>query len=267
MVRNFVGVFVCGLALFGAGCAAPKAIGPALAGHAIILPGIGGNNPAVARLAKMINNEVEDLSAEVWDWTRIEPTTILGDLVDAKRNRRRAKVLAGQLLAWRRNHPNARLYVTAHSGGAGIVLLACETLPADFKIERIVFLAAALSPQIDLSRAIQRSRRGVFNYYSSKDSWVLGLGTRLFGTTDRAHSKSAGLVGFDLPDDPRLAAKLEQLAWEPSMRKSGNRGGHMGAFAPLFIRTHLLPLFELGANRQVEGNDPWGKRPKKGGSG
>ena len=242
--RGLLGCLAVMPVLALSGCVGPKHIAPGLSGHVVILPGIGGKNPSVDRLARMIDIEVEGVSAEVWDWTRIEPIGALGDLVDIERNRGRAEVLADQLAAWRAIHPETKLYLIAHSGGAGVVLFACEALPVDFRIERIVFLSAALSPQVDLEPALRRSRRGIFNYYSPKDLWVLGLGTRLLGTTDRVRGRSAGLVGFDASDDPNLDAKLTQLEWTPSMRQLGNRGGHFGAFAPGFIRAYLLPLLE-----------------------
>lgn len=234
-----VGAFAC------SGCRAPSVTGRPDRGHLIVLPGIGGESPAIRRLATQTSDRVPGVSAEVWDWTRIEPIGFLGDLIDLERNQRRADVLAGQLMQWCRDHPTTRLFIAAHSGGCGIVLLTCERLPADFPLERVVFISAALSPEADLTPILRRSRRGLFNYYSANDKLVLGAGTALLGTTDRVRTESAGLTGFLPPADPDLLGKLQQMAWAPWMGRLGNHGGHHDAFAPAFIEQHLLPLFAL----------------------
>jgi hypothetical protein len=227
------------------GCRSPQPIAEGHRGHVLILPGIGGELPSQHRLKRMIDDEVKCVMAQVWDWTDLGFSTPLGDLVDLGRNRRRAQDLADELLRWRCQNVDSLLYLVATSGGAGIVLFACEALPEDFQIERVVFISPALSPGVDLSPVLLRSRKGLFNYYSGRDVVILGAGTWLFGTTDRRHGASAGLVGFEEPVDAALAGKLEQLPWDRSMIRLGNLGGHTGGFATGFVRKHLLPLFEL----------------------
>ncbi len=244
ILRGAVGAAAGLVLVTAAGCIAPRRITGDAGGHVLVLPGIGGNNGWTQRLASMIDAEVAGVSAEVWDWTCIEPVGFLGDLMDERRNRRRAAVLAQQLVEWRQAHPDARLYLTAHSGGAGVVLFTCEALPADFRIERIVFISPAVSAGVDLTPALERSRLGVVNYYSERDRWILGLGTQVFGTTDRRRVRSAGLIGFRPPDDDRYDGKVTQIAWEPSMIPLGNVGAHMTGMAPAFVRVYLLPLFE-----------------------
>ncbi|MFQ5413828.1 MAG: hypothetical protein ACE5E6_05155 [Phycisphaerae bacterium] len=222
------------------GCAAPRAVQGGAGAHVVMLPGITGAW-RVPRLARLIDDEVTDTTAQVWDWTAIEPGTPLANLMDVERNGRRAGMLARQLRTWRGGHPSARLYLVAYSGGAELVRAVCDRLPEDFAIERVVFISAALSPRVDLGPVLRRSRLGVFNYYSAKDSVVLGLGTRLFGTSDRVHGASAGHVGFDAGAVGAEGSKLVQLPWVPEMRRFGNYGGHTGRLATGFFRRYVLP--------------------------
>ncbi len=224
-------------------CADPGPVVSPEQAHVLFLPGIGGSNLLVRRTATLINEQLPGYSAQTWDWTDIDRVTPLGDLMNEDLNRRRARRLADELLHWRQAHPRDRLYLAATSGGAGIILFACQQLPPDFRLERIIFISPALSRDVDLTPILRRSRLGLFNYYSHLDVAVLGVGTGIFGTTDRKHAPSAGLVGFDLPADPALAVKIEQLAWEPAFTRLGNIGGHSGAFASSFLEKHILPEF------------------------
>ena len=87
------------------------------------------------------------------------------------------------------------------SGGTGLVVRALEGLPED-SVEAAVLLSPALSPGYDLSRALRAVRREMVVFWSPLDLFVLGLGTRIFGTVDRVNSVSAGLVGFRPPVGP-----------------------------------------------------------------
>lgn len=218
-------------------------------GHVVVLPGIGGDNALIGRWVKAIEAQIDGVSAEIWDWTTvIRKRTFLSDLRDQRMNRERAARLADALQRCREANPEARLFLAATSGGTGIALFACQCLPDDFVLEKVIFTSAALSPDADLTPILSRSRRGLFSYYSRKDTLLLGAGTKLFGTMEGKHRYGAGLVGF-APGSAngtqcRLAA-LQQLAWSPDMRSLGNDGGHLGGFGLGFIRDHLLPQFRL----------------------
>lgn len=231
---------------FAAGCGRPYAIESNRATHVIILPGIGGNDPFIDRLRRMIGVELPDVSAQVWDWTQLEwrPSVLnLANLEDYDRNLRRAAVLQQRMVEWRHEHPRDRLYLIGYSGGTGIALFATERLPADFNVEALILIASGVSPDYDLTPALRHTRRGIFNYYSREDRAVLSDLTRKHGTMDRRFSDSAGLVGFKTPTDPKMAARLRQLAWEPSMeRSSDNAGGHVGGLESQFALTYFLPL-------------------------
>jgi hypothetical protein len=158
------------------------------------------------------------------------------DLTDVANHEAQAVAIAAEVLAWRAERPGAPAYLVGKSGGSGVVVRALEGLPAD-SVEAAVLLAPALSPDYDLTRALEAVRREMVVFWSPFDVFVLGLGTRVFGTIDRVRSVSAGLVGFR-----GGWAKLRQVRWRPSMASSGHLGGHVGPDSPAFLRRYVVPL-------------------------
>ncbi|KAJ3058439.1 hypothetical protein HK102_010502, partial [Quaeritorhiza haematococci] len=119
-------------------------------------------------------------------------------------------------------------------------------------VERAVLLAPALSPGYDLTRALERVRRDVVVFWSPLDVFFLGVGTGVFGTSDRVRGRGAGLVGFRTPGPdapPRRVeayAKLRQVRWTPAMSLSGYFGGHLGPDSPRFLSRYVVPLLRVG---------------------
>jgi len=222
----------------------PKPIESTRQRHVLILPGIGGSPIGLSdtqALRTQIERELPDVSAQVWDWTALESRismTGLYNLTDYDRNRRRASLLANEIEAWKRQHPDKPLYVVALSGGAGIVLFACEKLGPDTNLEAIILVSGGVSTGYDLTPALAHTRVGIFNYYSHKDIRVLRDGTTRWGTMDRRYGPAAGYASFDTKH-----AKLFQLAWEPSMADLGNNGGHATGLRSAFARRYYFPLF------------------------
>jgi pimeloyl-ACP methyl ester carboxylesterase len=169
-----------------------------------------------------------------------------------------ARAMADEVLAFRAAHPEAPVFVIGKSGGTGVAVKALEHLPEN-AIERLVLLSSALSPDYDLSRALSAVRRGAFHFWSPFDVFVLGAGTRVFGTIDRKQSVSAGLVGFRPPrpltESARAQyAKLHQVRWRPAMARTGYLGGHVGPDSPAFLRKYVVPL--LRADPETHGPFP-----------
>src|SRR2546421_135965 len=80
--------------------------------------------------------------------------------------------LAREVAAIKQEDPGRPVYLLGHSAGAAIVVRAAECLPGD-TVERIVLLAAALSPTYDLRRALAATRVGIVSYYSRHDTLFL----------------------------------------------------------------------------------------------
>ncbi|HEY4330881.1 MAG TPA: hypothetical protein VGN88_14155, partial [Phycisphaerae bacterium] len=112
----------------------------------------------------------------------------------------------------------------------------------------VVLLGAALSPTYNLSKALAHTRKGILNSYSERDAIVLGLGTSLFGTTDRKFTKAAGCVGFQIPEGLGVEEKrlyderLTQLPWCPEMADAGHHlGGHISCGSEIHMAKHIAP--------------------------
>jgi pimeloyl-ACP methyl ester carboxylesterase len=168
------------------------------------------------------------------------------DLTDVVNHRAQAEALAGQVQAFRSLNPGSPVYLVGKSGGTGVVVWALEMLP-EASVERVVLLAPALSPGYDLTAALGAVVREVVVFWSPLDVFVLGLGTRLFGTFDGPRVASAGLVGFRRPQGLNELgraryARLRQVRWTPAMARTGYLGGHVGPDSPPFLRRYVAPL-------------------------
>ena len=173
------------------------------------------------------------------------------DLTNVTNRDARAGVLADTIRRFKTDHPHSPVVMVAKSGGAGVGVKALELLDPE-TVERVVLLAPALSPRYDLSVALSAVHREMVVFWSPLDVIVLGLGTRLFGTTDRVRTASAGLVGFQIPDAfahdanrNREYRKLRQIRWHPRMATTGYFGGHLGPDCPFFIKKYVVPLLQF----------------------
>jgi hypothetical protein len=124
--------------------------------------------------------------------------------------------------------------------------MACEQLRAEVAIETMVLACPAISSGYNLGPAL-RSVKRCYALISRRDTWILGLGTRVFGTVDRRFEAAAGQVGFRVPAeaselDRRAYDRLREIHWSPGLRTLGHNGGHTGWASVRFLRTHLLPL-------------------------
>ena len=152
--------------------------------------------------------------------------------------------LAREVRTLKASRPDVPIYLVGHSAGSAVVLIAAESTPPGV-IERVVLLAPSVSSCYDLRPALSRTRIDAF---SSRADWViLGLNMRLFGTTDRRWTTTAGRVGFEQvggePCDMALYARLCQHVWDPSQAATGHKGGHYGSFeSPNYLRANVLPL-------------------------
>ncbi len=168
------------------------------------------------------------------------------DLTNVSNHVKKAEQMADEVLAFRASKPGASVFLVGKSGGTGIVVRALERLP-DHAVEAAVLLSPALSPGYDLTRALRAIRRELVVFWSPLDVFVLGAGTRIFGTIDRVSAVSAGMVGFRRPeglDDDGQAqyAKLRQIRWSPEMAPTGYLGGHVGPDSPAFLRKYVVPI-------------------------
>ncbi len=253
------------------------AVKPAFLLH---IPGIGGTRGIDQTLVTGLFAGGAATRAVLFDWTENDPG--IDALVALDRNRREAQEVADLIVRQRRRQPKVPILLTSHSGGAGIMAWALEDLPAGVTVETAVFLAPALSPGYDLSRALKHVTGEVYVFWSPRDSAVLGTGTEIFGTMDRVNTAAAGNVDFLRPGadgtavatpstrpaglaegrpipsrvvrfaDPGQYAKLISVPYDPAWRRFSNNGSHLGPMRVPFAQNVLAPLLTAGKLPEVK---------------
>lgn len=184
--------------------------------------------------------------SDIYDWTgRRFPIDVLQSVA---RNRAESTKVAEQVASMRRDHPDARIVISAESGGTGPAVWALEDLPADCSVEAVVLIASALSPEYDLSNALRHVRGKMYVFHSAQDNFILTWGTEQYGTIDGKHVQAAGRFGFVQPASADAAqyAKLVQVPYRSDWWRYWNFGGHGGAMTPAFAKHVIAPLIARG---------------------
>ena len=208
------------------------------------LPGVSGESFVDHTLIQGFRDAHLDADIEIYDWTEHDPG--VAALQAIGRNKKQSQKIAHMLTAKFRADPRITIYLTCHSGGAGLAAWALEDLPPDVKVGRAVFIAPALSKGYDLSPALSRVRDKAYVLYSLGDVVILSAGTKMFGTIDGLYEDAAGYSGFTLParDPSGQYAKLVQVPYDPAWGKYGHYGDHIGPMAARFSSEVIVPLIE-----------------------
>jgi pimeloyl-ACP methyl ester carboxylesterase len=224
------------------------------AGLVVSLDGVGGYNWGPHWLRTGLDEAGVKSAITIYDWSKGPGALFVGDLVDESRNRAAARDLGQMIATYMAAMPDRPVTLIGHSGGTAIVVWALEDLaegstwaPKGAKVERAILLAPALAPDYDLSKALRAVRSRIYVTYSYADVGLMAAGTAVFGTMDRQHSVSAGLMGFRLPPDLSLDGKreylkLRQVSWNVKLVTSGHLGGHMGWTTSRFAREFIAPI-------------------------
>lgn len=175
-----------------------------------------------------------------WRWhTWWRGWLVLPAIMDRTLLERQARHLADFLTEQIRLRGPGRVHVIGYSAGGYVAVRALELLDEPLQVASLTVLAGALSPWRDLHHAGRRSRRGVLVCSSVLDWLIAGLGTLVFGTADRRHVLSMGMLG------PRGAAGtapgVRHVPWRPRLIRWGHWGGHFAASAAAFVRHVVAP--------------------------
>ncbi|NNM84258.1 MAG: hypothetical protein HKL96_00645 [Phycisphaerales bacterium] len=201
-------------------------------GLTIILPGIEASGPFVEWIYDGLRDGRINGAVKIFYWGIPFPEGYFPNLMHERRNRSKAAQLADMICRHRSDYPGSPIHLVAHSGGAGPAVFAIEQLPSGVHIDGLALLGGAISRDYDLRPILKRTRKGILNSYSPKDWFVLGLGTQIFGTSDRKFTESCGWAGFTPAHcnsaDSDLFAKLEQIAWTPDMINDCDYWGNHG---------------------------------------
>lgn len=215
-------------------------------GLTIILPGIEAAGPYVQDMRDGLVDGHVPGAIQIFYWGIAFPEGYFPNLLHLRRNRAKGAELARMIMRHQDEFPGSPIHLVANSGGVGPALFALETLPRDRAIDGLVVLAGAASNSYDLRPILHRTRKGILNSYSTRDYFILNLGTRIFGTADRKFSVSCGHSGFKIPatqnGDTELYGKLQQIGWSHAFgRECDWWGNHGTSTSREFMRCHIAP--------------------------
>jgi len=182
-----------------------------------------------------------------WKWHSLwRACLVIPALVDRGMLERQARRLADYAAKRCKEHPGEPIYVIGYSGGGYVTVRALELLDGTCQVDGAAVLAGAFSPRRDLTPAC-RSLNGPLVISSSLADWlIVGLGTLLFGTADRAWTPSVGMTGPLKRSD--RCDQIVPIRWTPAMVAWGHLGGHFSAASSVFVRRRIA--VEIGIGRR-----------------
>lgn len=226
----------------------PEVVGPVDREVLFLVDGVGGLQAGPLMARRALRQEEYPFGTFLYKWQFGLTGEIWTDLMWLRRNRVMGARLARKLLAFRRTHPETRIHLLAFSGGAGIAVFACERLRGRTPIDMLILAGPAISPDYNMAAALRAVKR-CYALISPRDTWILGVGTRIFGTVDRCFGPAAGQVGFRIPrgiphEDRQVYQRLREIPWSPVLRKLEHHGGHTSWASVAFLRRHLLAMLQ-----------------------
>lgn len=233
LIDLIMGVFAKITSIFWAGRLPGRADTPRRRrrGLAVVLGGIEG--PSLFNHSMVLGVLKSRYRGSVvrFDWNAGIPLVrSLVNLIHRRHKERQADKLARLITDYHASHPGAPVSLVAQSGGCWIVVRALEKLPPNSSVHTAVLIAPSISPGYDISRAAARCAGGMVSVGGPGDYIFLGLGTLLFGTSDRVFSPSAGWIGWH----HRPPGFVEQR-WHPAWLKYGYLGNHTSSSARHFV--------------------------------
>ncbi|MDP6636807.1 MAG: hypothetical protein QGG42_18050 [Phycisphaerae bacterium] len=237
-------------------------------GLVVVLPGIEGRSVFNEEICRGLNAGGVGSAIELYDWTSGVPLGFIWNLWSSRQNHKQAAHLAERIARYQFNYPGRPVVLVGQSGGSAIATWTCEAMRWGRKVDGVVMLAAAMSPGYRLTTALDSTRRGIVNFYSSRDVLLLWAGTKVYGTMDGKHSTSAGNVGFSVPTG-KLRSKeydrLFQVPWRSEMARTGNLGMHLTSGTASFVARYVAPLVRTQQwdHRLIENITQGKKQPDK----
>lgn len=214
-------------------------------GLTLVLGGIEGPSQYGAAMVRGVLCSGYRGAVEFFPWNRGIPILCsLRNLTDRKHHDRQARLLVDRILAHYEMFPDAPVNLLAQSGGCWITVRALEMLPPDAGVHAVVLLAPSISPGYDIAVASSRCAGGLVSIGGPGDFFFLGLGTMVFGTSDRVHTPSAGLVGWHHHPPGFVEAR-----WHPDWVRFGYIGNHTTTSANRFVRFVVVPMLNPVAAR------------------
>jgi len=227
-------------------------------GYTGVIVGVMGNKGGYTELENALVEGGLPGAVEVIDWT-LGPLGIFINLHSESRARREAKEVADKIVEYQREYPGRPVHLLGHSGGTGFAVFVLEALPEGHKVTSVHMLGSAMPCDYDLTKALKKVDRGIWNWYCEADWLYLSTATGVFGTFCGGMGDSSGLRGFVKPDDldaegERLyREKLHEIGWEESWKTTGHTGGHWGTTRRNFVIEFLVPTLRNGTTSVAPG--------------
>jgi len=223
---------------------------PANRDIAFVADGAGNYQMASKMLRSVVNEMGTPFLVETFVWSH-GYKKVVPDQTDLVHARLQGQRLAELVQAYRRQNPEARIHLVAHSAGSMVALTAAEFLPPN-TVDHIVLLLPAVSNEYDIRPALRCCRGSLEVHYSGRDWLYLGLCMNIVGCADGKRCGASGRTGFtvriDTPEEVKLVERLRQHPWQASDRELGHDGGHYGAYQPEYLKARVLPVL-LGSGR------------------
>lgn len=225
-------------------------------GYIIVLPGIEGESVLNRNIVRGLLRANVPYGIEIYDWTYGLKGYLL-NLRYRRRHREQAEIICDKLANYRCRHPHQPVYLIGHSGGGAMTVFTLERLPVDVRVTGGLLLVPALSGEYDIAPAVARTERGVWDFCSWGDAFMLGFGTILLGTCDGRHRPAAGMTGFaaSVHEACKLGGEAQphliEVPYQREMAQDWNLGGHFGPTSPSFVEHWIAPIV-LGGEHAVE---------------
>lgn len=251
MRQSKTGVWaICQIALPGvlvglaAGCFQPEPItcGQLERDCIVLLPGIDSGAQQFDETVKGLQDAGIDRPTTIIEWG-LQPFGKLMNQINLPANQESSRRIAACIEQHHEEYPDSRIILIGFSSGAALAVMTAETLEEKVVLDRLILMAASLSPGYDLSGALSHCRNGVVSFYSEWDWYVLGVLTSLVGTVDRKFTSAAGRVGLqDAAGNLVSYPGLTQISWTPDWLKLGHEGGHFDWLSDPWAR-EVLALY------------------------
>lgn len=224
-------------------------------GLTLILPGIEGESLLNHDVVFGLVDAGVPGAIEIDDWTSGHPALGLWHLWDRRRHQREARRIAERIVEQYRQHPEAPIHLIGHSGGGAMVVLVLAALPETVRVTTATLLNAAVSRSHDLTQALTRLERGLWNFSAVGDWFFVTLGTLVCRSLDGVHTVCAGAWGFTSPDQSSGSwSGLHERPWSWRDAGRGHGGGHFGCTNRLFVGECVAPI--LMPERESAGTPP-----------